>query len=86
MEGTANRKVLLSRIQVCDFVLIETHLFLDTHPTNKEALAYYSKYLAMRKEAAAQYVAAFGPLTAGEFSGGDRWTWVSDPWPWEKEA
>ena len=47
------RQVLLNRVQVCDFVLLETALFLDSHPDDQQALAHYRKHLEMRKAAAA---------------------------------
>ena len=49
------KKMLLSRIATCDFVLTETALFLDTHPECAEALAFYKKHLEMRKKAAEEY-------------------------------
>lgn len=83
-----DRMVLMNRIQICDFVLGELNLYLDTHPTCQEGLASYQKHMAMRKEAASQYVMKYGPITAADYDGGPRWKWVDDPWPWEnvKEA
>ena len=34
---------LLSRLQAADFVLHETVLYLDGHPTDKRALAFFEK-------------------------------------------
>ena len=42
------RKTLLKRLQIADFVLKEVHLFLDTHPENREALEYFKKYQKLR--------------------------------------
>ncbi len=81
-----DKMMLLKRIQVCDFVLFETHLFLDTHPTDKEALAYYSKYQALRERAMDEYVKKYGPITAGQYDGGPTWRWVENPWPWERTS
>ena len=30
-----NREMLLKRVQICDFILVETNEYLDTHPTTK---------------------------------------------------
>lgn len=82
---TNSRDVLLKRIQVCDFILYETALFLDTNPTNQQALDYYKKYQTLRKGAVEDYTGRFGPLTHNDYDGGPRWNWVDDPWPWQKK-
>ncbi|MCL2857194.1 MAG: spore coat protein CotJB [Oscillospiraceae bacterium] len=79
------REVLLKRVQVCDFALNDTALFLDTHPEDAAALAYYKKYLEMRAAAASEFESRFGPLTKGAYDGGPRWKWVDGPWPWQME-
>lgn len=77
-----DKRTLLHRIRVCDFILNETALFLDTHPDCTEALEYYQRHLVMQKEAHEKYVAAYGPLNRGDYQGGC-WKWVDGPWPWE---
>ncbi|MBQ9942498.1 MAG: spore coat protein CotJB [Christensenellaceae bacterium] len=81
-----NRAVLLRRLQVCDFVLIELQLYLDGHPTDREALAMYTRYKTMRCQAAEEYTRAYGPIDPLDFCGGERWNWVDGPWPGEKEG
>ena len=78
-----DKQVLLNRIQICDFVLTEVNLYLDTHPNDKAALDYYKKHLDMRNEAHALYVKKYGPLTSGDYDGGPTWNWVDGPWPWQ---
>ena len=79
------REVLLKRVQVCDFALNDAALFLDTHPDNADALAYYRKQLDLRGVAVKDFEDKFGPLTHSESAGGPRWTWVDGPWPWQTE-
>ena len=81
-----NRAVLLKRVQICDFVLEETALFLDTHPENKEALEYYHKYMEIMNKAKEEYTQKYGPLMRTDYDGGPVWTWATTAWPWEKEA
>ena len=38
-----NQKQLLKQIQSVSLMAVDLHLFLDTHPTNKEALKDYEK-------------------------------------------
>ena len=44
-----DRKVLLNRVRICDFVLQEIALFLDNNPQNKEALECYQKIFRYAK-------------------------------------
>lgn len=79
------RNMLMKRLQVCDFALNDAALFLDTHPDDQMALAYYKKYLAMRDQALADFVSKYGPVTKSDYDGGPRWNWVDNPWPWQLE-
>ena len=60
------REKLLSRVQMYDFALVEAIEYLDGHPNNAAALAYYSKMRTAFDQAAAEYEDRFGPLTARE--------------------
>ncbi len=82
----SSKATLLRRIQICDLALFEAHLFLNTHPNDQEALAYYSKHLELREKAMKEYVKKYGPLTAGQYDGGPTWKWIQGPWPWERES
>ena len=76
---------LMRQIQMLDFAVTEAALFLDTHPNNKKALAYYKKHRDMRDQVASAYEEMFGPLTIGGVSSQEKWTWVTACWPWETE-
>lgn len=80
------RDKLLKRLQICEFVLVEMNLFLDTHPDNKAALDFYKKYLKMQRDAKNEYVSKYGPITASDYNGEGRWNWIDNPWPWENEV
>lgn len=77
------RNKLLKRLQVCDFVLIETALYLDTHPNDQIALEYYQKHLQMQRETKAEYVSKYGPISMSDYNGEKTWRWIEEPWPWE---
>jgi spore coat protein JB len=79
----AEREALLRRIQVCDFALNDAALFLDTHPNDVEALDFYRKYSAMRREAGAEYAAKYGPIAQTDYADSPTWSWVDSPWPWQ---
>lgn len=78
----SDRNALMRNIQAYSFAVLEVSLFLNNHPCDSEALAYYEKYNALLKEATEAYECSFGPLTHRGVKG-DTWTWVRDPWPWE---
>ena len=42
-----DRQKLLQKIHMTDFALIEANLYLDTHKTDRAALAYFNKYLSL---------------------------------------
>lgn len=78
------RSELLNQIQQYDFALQEAALFLNAYPNDREALRYYHQYQALSAEAKKAYEKAYGPLTNREETG-NRWTYVNEPWPWERE-
>ncbi len=81
-----DRERLLKRVQMYSFAVTDAALFLDTHPNNTSALAYYNKYKKLYKEAADEFESRFGPLTILSERNNENWTWVNDPWPWEEQT
>lgn len=77
------RAELLQQIEAADFALYDTILFLDTHPRDAKALAYYHKMAERVKELTGIYERAFGPLSAQCVENEKSWTWIDQPWPWE---
>lgn len=74
---------MMRRLQVQSFAIDDIKLYLDTHPDDKKALAYYNKYCHLQEQTMAQYVERFGPINVMQVESDDRWTWVDTPWPWE---
>ncbi|MDF2615002.1 MAG: hypothetical protein K0S71_2788 [Clostridia bacterium] len=77
------RDELLNYIYTASFALDDTILYLDTHPTDKDALDFYQKCRAIRMQAMKEYETHFGPLTEEGVKATNKWTWIEDPWPWE---
>ena len=52
---------------------------------NTPALSDYRETVKRLDEAVAQYESKYGPLTAASGAMGERWSWVTGPWPWHYE-
>ena len=86
MTNQPSRKELLHYINVVSFAVDDVMLFLDTHPCNEQALAYFDEYSKLRNQALKEYAKCYGPLTIDTASStcGDRWKWINEPWPWQE--
>ncbi len=73
---------LLKEIMEISFVLIETTLYLDTHPNDEKAIKIHNTYSQQYKEIIDLYQAKYGLLKYTGMSGYP-WSYISSPWPWE---
>ncbi|WP_019536013.1 spore coat protein CotJB [Paenibacillus ginsengihumi] len=74
----------LEELQAIDFVLVELTLYLDTHPTDVQALQQYNQFAQHRMHLAQQFEAEFGPLMHfGHSFSRHPWQWWEPPWPWQ---
>lgn len=80
------RRELLQKIQILEFVIYDTALYLDTHPADQAALNYYHHHRELLEAAKAEYIQCYGPLTIESVMAKNKWTWIEKPWPWEMEA
>lgn len=80
------RDRLLRRIQEEDFTVYETVLYLDGHPQNRKALAFYDEHCKIAKALRNEFESKYGPLTVCENRDPADWHWIDRPWPWEREA
>ena len=78
-----NRMQMLEWVQSLCFVVVDMQLYLDTHPCDEEALAYYKVSVENYKNAKQKYEEQFGPLTAVNAVNCERWEWADTPLPWE---
>lgn len=76
---------LLHDIGVLSFVVIELSLYLDTHPTDRNAMEYYNHYNRLANQARQEYSAKYTPLTlsCADASTCNDWQWALAPMPWE---
>lgn len=83
MSCEMNESRLAEAIRAARFALIELQLFLDTHPSDAEALRSFAAYNRQLAELTAHYTQHYGPLTLSDVSGDNGWTWSMTPMPWE---
>jgi spore coat protein JB len=74
----------LEEIQAIDFTLVELMLYLDTHPTDSQAIAQYNHFAQYSQQLKQAFESQFGPLQQGSVNPTyDFWTWQCGPWPWQ---
>ncbi|MGN8630310.1 spore coat protein CotJB [Blautia sp. HCP3S3_G3] len=83
-----NQKQLLQEINEVSFAVNDIHLFLDTHPCDKQAMDFFKTVASRRRELMTLYAREFGPLTVDDAleTDSDTWKWMEQPFPWEQEG
>lgn len=76
-------KQLMDWIMMLGLCAVDINLYLDTHPEDKEALAYCQECMELLDKAKRNYEANYGPLTAGSAVDGESYAWVETAMPWE---
>ena len=79
----SSKDELFDIITQASFAIDDIKLFLDTHPTDKEALKCYEDYRKIRRIALDEYTKEYGPISAYDVNVDNYWCWVNSPWPWE---
>lgn len=77
-----SRDEMLRQLSALDFYSIDLHLYLNTHPDDRDAL---NKYNAVVTEAGAlrrEFENMYGPLMQNQ-PGRLPWQWIDNPWPWQ---
>ena len=77
-------KEALKKLQIVDFSLVETILYLDAYPHSRQALKHYHALLEEQKRLKESMKAAgCPPVCATDNVSHTAWTWTDGPWPWE---
>ena len=74
---------LLKELMEVEFVVLETALYLDTHPNDPVALYRHKMYTDQLKQVKDAYEMQYGPMTIFGHEYGDNWRYINSPWPWE---
>ena len=78
-----SHEALMKQINETGFAMDDVLLYLDTHPTDAKALAYYHYVTNMYNNAMSAHAAYYGPLRADQVTSDTYWTWMTEKWPWE---
>ena len=74
----------LEELQKVDFALVELTLYLDTHPTDMQAVQQFNQLAQRRQQQANAFEMKYGPLLQfGHSNSRFPWQWVDSPWPWQ---
>jgi spore coat protein JB len=74
---------LLKKIMQLQFAVIETVLYLDTHPFDENVLNLYNQYSSRLRNSIRKYSENYGPLTPTCPDTDSPWSWIDEPWPWQ---
>ncbi len=77
------RDKMLNDIGIVGFVLDELVLFLDTHPTDRDAIEHFNHYNRMKNQMLREFSQKYYPLTVDTSDSGTKWKWAEAPLPWE---
>ena len=81
-----DREKMLKQLQMYHFAVIDASLFLDTHPKDKEALAYFNRVKRLADGAREEFERKYGPVRQENTGESNEWRWATERWPWEVEA
>lgn len=73
--GNCRNNGLLLEIQKISFAMDELRLYIDTHPSNDEAIALFNEYAIKRKELVEKYNTEIAPLGGYDAECGNEWRW-----------
>lgn len=81
-----NKEELLKRLTILDFLAVDLQLYLNNHPEDTEAIDKYNSVIKEADAIRAMLEKVDGPLYSfRSYSKGNDFTWIDNPWPWEKE-
>ncbi|WEK55302.1 MAG: spore coat protein CotJB [Candidatus Cohnella colombiensis] len=74
----------LEQLQKVQFALVELTLYLDTHPTDMQAIQQFNQLAQQRQQLASAFELKHGPLMQfGHSFSRYPWQWIESPWPWQ---
>lgn len=84
LKVTNDRDMLLYKIQMYNFAMKDMNLYLDIYPDDKKMLNNFQEYKKIYTELKSKYENIYGPLCVNDVVSSSKWTWIDNPWPWDK--
>lgn len=78
-----SRDQMLRDIGIVDFVLVELMEYLDTHPSDRNAMEYFNHYAKIKNQMTKEFSQKYFPLVKDLAESNEDWRWGSAPLPWE---
>ena len=75
---------LLYKIQIYSFALKDYNLYLDIYPNDTNILREFRDCKAALDDLKTKYQDKYGPLSIMGVNSTSKWTWINEPWPWDK--
>lgn len=86
MQEEMNKMELKKQITAAHIMVEDLHLYLNTHPSDREALAAYNSFVKQYTMLIKEYEKCFGMISEESTPSPYPWQWICEPWPWEYEA
>lgn len=77
---------LRKEIASTHIMLEDLQLYLDTHPSDKNALLKRNAFVKQLRMLKDEYDRNFGMLSQDDSLSDFPWEWIEEPWPWEYDA
>lgn len=77
-----SKEQLMNEIQKEGFAAVDLQLYLDTHPTDKKALAQFNQHASQFKSLKETYAKMFAPIEQLAPTDKYPYAWILPPWPW----
>lgn len=77
-----DQKNLLVELMEAQFAVVETALYLNTHPEDERALRLHNNNSMQYTQLKDLYESRYGLLTSYGMSRYP-WSYINSPWPWE---
>lgn len=84
LKVNSKKDELLYNIQKYTFALKDLNLYLDVHPTDNSILNEFNTAKNKLYNYKNEYENKYGPLCIENVNSNKNWTWVNNPWPWDK--
>lgn len=81
-----HKEQMLHDIGIVDFVLVDLALYLDTHPTDRDAMEYYNHYSRISNQMKKEFSMKHFPITKDLAESNTEWRWGKAPLPWEGDC